>query len=105
MAVAAFFELGAARRLTAAALGRFSLPPRPRRMRMSQERGLRVGGGGWGGGQVRCVEGSDPPPDYAFAKYNKSQQVVRYTEDEYQRHLLHPVRGEVAFPACDWGTS
>ena len=42
---------------------------------------------------MRCVEGSQPPPDYFFSKYNKSVDVVRYSEEEYGRHLLHPVRG------------
>ncbi|CAN6830036.1 unnamed protein product [Brassica oleracea] len=36
---------------------------------------------------------NDVPPtgDYSFAKYNKSVDVLKYTDDEYENHLTDPV--------------
>ncbi|KAL3691938.1 hypothetical protein R1sor_005589 [Riccia sorocarpa] len=35
----------------------------------------------------RVVDGVEPSGDYAFAKYNKAVDVVRYTEEEYAKYL------------------
>ncbi|TQD78494.1 hypothetical protein C1H46_035947 [Malus baccata] len=36
---------------------------------------------------VRVVNGVPPIGDYSFAKYNKSVDVVKYTDEEYEKHL------------------
>ncbi|KAJ3684738.1 hypothetical protein LUZ61_013902 [Rhynchospora tenuis] len=36
---------------------------------------------------VRVVNGVPPTGDYAFAKYNKSVDVLKYTDEEYEKHL------------------
>ncbi|KAF3328346.1 SWR1-complex protein 4 [Carex littledalei] len=36
---------------------------------------------------VRVVNGVPPTGDYAFAKYNKSVEVLKYTDEEYEKHL------------------
>ncbi|KAK9161783.1 hypothetical protein Syun_008124 [Stephania yunnanensis] len=40
---------------------------------------------------VRVVNGVPPTGDYSFAKYNKSVEVVKYTDEEYEKHLTDPV--------------
>ncbi|XP_039027490.1 SWR1-complex protein 4-like isoform X2 [Hibiscus syriacus] len=39
---------------------------------------------------VRVVNGVPPTGDYSFAKYNKSVDVIRYTDEEYEKHLTDP---------------
>ncbi|CAA0831998.1 SWR1-complex protein 4 [Striga hermonthica] len=39
---------------------------------------------------VRVVNGNPPTGDYSFAKYNKSVDVIRYTDEEYEKHLTNP---------------
>ncbi|PWA84096.1 myb-like transcription factor family protein [Artemisia annua] len=36
---------------------------------------------------VRVVNGTPPTGDYSFAKYNKSVDVIKYTDEEYEKHL------------------
>ncbi|KAB2617281.1 DNA methyltransferase 1-associated protein 1-like [Pyrus ussuriensis x Pyrus communis] len=36
---------------------------------------------------VKVVNGIPPTGDYSFAKYNKSVDVVKYTDEEYEKHL------------------
>ncbi|KAI3787479.1 hypothetical protein L1987_41980 [Smallanthus sonchifolius] len=36
---------------------------------------------------VRVVNGTPPSGDYSFAKYNKSVDVIKYTDEEYEKHL------------------
>ncbi|CAN0870869.1 SWR1-complex protein 4 [Linum grandiflorum] len=40
----------------------------------------------WG----RVVNGVPPTGDYSFAKYNKSVEAIKYTDEEYQQHLTDP---------------
>ncbi|KAL3648136.1 swr complex subunit [Castilleja foliolosa] len=40
---------------------------------------------------VRVVNGNPPTGDYSFAKYNKSVDVIRYTDEEYEKYLTDPV--------------
>ncbi|XP_048336746.1 SWR1-complex protein 4 [Ziziphus jujuba] len=40
---------------------------------------------------VRVVNGVPPTGDYSFAKYNKSVDVVRYTDEEYEKFLTDPM--------------
>uniref|UniRef100_M4DXZ5 Myb-like domain-containing protein n=1 Tax=Brassica campestris TaxID=3711 RepID=M4DXZ5_BRACM len=40
---------------------------------------------------VRVVNGVPPTADYSFAKYNKSVDISKYTDDEYENHLTDPV--------------
>ncbi|URD97378.1 SANT [Musa troglodytarum] len=40
---------------------------------------------------VRVVNGVPPTGDYSFAKYNKSVDVVKYTDEEYKKHLTDPM--------------
>ncbi|XP_039043635.1 SWR1-complex protein 4-like [Hibiscus syriacus] len=39
---------------------------------------------------VRVVNCVPPTGDYSFAKYNKSVDVIRYTDEEYEKHLTDP---------------
>ncbi|PON61766.1 SWR1-complex protein 4/DNA methyltransferase 1-associated protein [Parasponia andersonii] len=39
---------------------------------------------------VRVVNGVPPTGDYSFAKYNKSVDIVQYTDEEYDKHLADP---------------
>ncbi|CAM6121282.1 unnamed protein product [Calypogeia fissa] len=39
---------------------------------------------------VRVVDGVQPTGDYAFSKYNKAVEVVRYTDEEYAKYLPDP---------------
>lgn len=39
---------------------------------------------------VRVVNGTPPTGDYSFAKYNKSVDVIKYTDEEYEKHLSDP---------------
>ncbi|KAL8161093.1 hypothetical protein V2J09_012582 [Rumex salicifolius] len=39
---------------------------------------------------VRVVNGVPPTGDYPFAKYNKSVDVIKYTDEEYQKLLADP---------------
>lgn len=39
---------------------------------------------------VRVVNGTPPTGDYSFAKYNKTVDVVKYTDEEYEKHLMDP---------------
>ncbi|KAM6570560.1 hypothetical protein CsatB_018545 [Cannabis sativa] len=39
---------------------------------------------------VRVVNGAPPTGDYSFAKYNKSVDIVQYTDEEYEKHLTDP---------------
>ncbi|KAH9311434.1 hypothetical protein KI387_026469, partial [Taxus chinensis] len=39
---------------------------------------------------VKVVNGIRPTGDYAFAKYNKTVDVVRYTDEEYAKYLTDP---------------
>ncbi|XP_042437589.1 SWR1-complex protein 4-like [Zingiber officinale] len=40
---------------------------------------------------VRVVNGVPPTGDYSFAKYNKSVDVLKYTDEEYEKHLTDPM--------------
>ncbi|KAK2649733.1 hypothetical protein Ddye_017222 [Dipteronia dyeriana] len=40
---------------------------------------------------VRVVNGVPPTGDYSFAKYNKSVDVVKYTNEEYEKYLTDPM--------------
>ncbi|EOX95359.1 Myb-like transcription factor family protein isoform 3 [Theobroma cacao] len=40
---------------------------------------------------VRVVNGVPPTGDYSFAKYNKSVDVIKYTDEEYEKYLTDPV--------------
>lgn len=40
---------------------------------------------------VRVVNGAPPTGDYSFAKYNKSVDVIKYTDEEYEKYLTDPV--------------
>ncbi|XP_050236408.1 SWR1-complex protein 4 [Mercurialis annua] len=40
---------------------------------------------------VRVVNGVPPTGDYSFAKYNKSVDVVKYTQEEYEKYLTDPM--------------
>nr|XP_043619425.1 SWR1-complex protein 4 isoform X2 [Erigeron canadensis] len=39
---------------------------------------------------VRVVNGTPPKGDYSFAKYNKSVDVLKYTDEEYEKLLADP---------------
>ncbi|KAL2535217.1 SWR1-complex protein 4 [Forsythia ovata] len=39
---------------------------------------------------VRVVNGVPPTGDYSFAKYNKSVDVIKYTDEEYEKYLVDP---------------
>ncbi|XP_019193119.1 PREDICTED: SWR1-complex protein 4-like [Ipomoea nil] len=39
---------------------------------------------------VRVVNGVLPTGDYSFAKYNKSVDVIEYTDEEYEKYLTDP---------------
>lgn len=39
---------------------------------------------------VRVVNGVPPTGDYAFAKYNKSANIIKYTDEEYEKYLTDP---------------
>ncbi|KAF8007587.1 hypothetical protein BT93_K1555 [Corymbia citriodora subsp. variegata] len=39
---------------------------------------------------VRVVNGLPPTGDYAFAKYNKSVNILKYTDEEYEKYLTDP---------------
>ncbi|KAJ4829250.1 swr complex subunit [Turnera subulata] len=45
----------------------------------------------WVGLMVRVVNGVPPTGDYSFAKYNKSVDVIKYTEEEYEKYLKDPM--------------
>ncbi|XP_058082934.1 SWR1-complex protein 4 [Magnolia sinica] len=40
---------------------------------------------------VRVVNSIPPTGDYSFAKYNKSVDIVKYTDEEYEKHLTDPM--------------
>ncbi|KAG5514105.1 hypothetical protein RHGRI_035492 [Rhododendron griersonianum] len=40
---------------------------------------------------VRVVNGVPPTGDYSFAKYNKSVDLVKYTDEEYEKYLTDPM--------------
>ncbi|CAK9145249.1 unnamed protein product [Ilex paraguariensis] len=40
---------------------------------------------------VRVVNGVPPTGDYSFAKYNKSVDVIKYSDEEYEKYLIDPV--------------
>lgn len=40
---------------------------------------------------VRVVNGVPPTGDYSFAKYNKSVDVFKYTDEEYEKYLTDPM--------------
>ncbi|KAG8389593.1 hypothetical protein BUALT_Bualt02G0245200 [Buddleja alternifolia] len=39
---------------------------------------------------VRVVNGIPPTGDYSFAKFNKSVDVIKYTDEEYEKYLTDP---------------
>ncbi|KAH9626857.1 hypothetical protein KSS87_002257 [Heliosperma pusillum] len=39
---------------------------------------------------VRVINGVPPTADYPFAKYNKSVDVIKYTDEEYDKYLTNP---------------
>ncbi|KAA8549053.1 hypothetical protein F0562_000737 [Nyssa sinensis] len=39
---------------------------------------------------VRVVNAVPPTGDYSFAKYNKSVDIVKYTDEEYEKYLMDP---------------
>lgn len=40
---------------------------------------------------VRVVNGVLPTGDYSFAKYNKSVDIIKYTDEEYEKYLTDPM--------------
>ncbi|CAL0302374.1 unnamed protein product [Lupinus luteus] len=40
---------------------------------------------------VRIINGVPPTGDYSFAKYNKSVEIIKYTEEEYEKYLTDPM--------------
>uniref|UniRef100_A0A0D3GAA7 Myb-like domain-containing protein n=3 Tax=Oryza TaxID=4527 RepID=A0A0D3GAA7_9ORYZ len=40
--------------------------------------------------KVRVVNGAPPTGDYHFAKYNKKADVLKYTDEEYEKYLTDP---------------
>ncbi|PSR85928.1 SWR1-complex protein [Actinidia chinensis var. chinensis] len=40
---------------------------------------------------VRVVNGVPPIGDYSFAKYNKSVDILKYTDEEYEKYLIDPM--------------
>ncbi|CAJ1874606.1 unnamed protein product [Sphenostylis stenocarpa] len=40
---------------------------------------------------VRVVNGVPPTGDYSFAKYNKTVDVIKYTDEEYDKYLTNPM--------------
>ncbi|XXG79024.1 hypothetical protein AAC387_Pa09g0184 [Persea americana] len=40
---------------------------------------------------VRVVNGVPPTGDYSFAKYNKSVDILKYSDEEYEKHLTDPM--------------
>lgn len=40
---------------------------------------------------VRVVNGTPPTGDYSFAKYNKSVDLIKYTDEEYEKYLTDPM--------------
>ncbi|XP_045807748.1 SWR1-complex protein 4-like isoform X1 [Trifolium pratense] len=40
--------------------------------------------------QVQVLNGVPPTEDYSFAKYNKSADITRYTDEEYEKYLANP---------------
>lgn len=40
---------------------------------------------------VRVVNGVAPTGDYSFAKYNKSVDIITYTDEEYEKYLTDPM--------------
>ncbi|GFZ19329.1 myb-like transcription factor family protein [Actinidia rufa] len=40
--------------------------------------------------KVRVVNGVPPTGDYSFAKYNKSVDILKYTDEEYEKYLIDP---------------
>ncbi|KAK2456979.1 SWR1-complex protein [Trifolium repens] len=40
--------------------------------------------------QVQVLNGVPPTEDYSFAKYNKSAEITRYTDEEYEKYLANP---------------
>ncbi|KAK7255673.1 hypothetical protein RIF29_29090 [Crotalaria pallida] len=40
---------------------------------------------------VRVVNGVPPTGDYSFAKYNKSVDIIKYTNEEYEKYLTDPI--------------
>ncbi|KAE9593764.1 hypothetical protein Lal_00036312 [Lupinus albus] len=40
---------------------------------------------------VRIINGVPPTGDYSFAKYNKSVEIIKYTEEEYEKYLKDPM--------------
>ncbi|KAG2626099.1 hypothetical protein PVAP13_3KG320900 [Panicum virgatum] len=40
--------------------------------------------------KVRVVNGVPPTGDYQFAKYNKKVDILKYTDEEYEKYLIDP---------------
>ncbi|XP_068658559.1 SWR1-complex protein 4 [Aristolochia californica] len=40
---------------------------------------------------VRVVNGVPPTGDYSFAKYNKSVDILKYTDEEYEKYMTDPM--------------
>ncbi|CAK9310191.1 unnamed protein product [Citrullus colocynthis] len=55
---------------------------------------------------VRVVNGIPPTGDYSFAKYNKSVEVVKYTDEEYEKYLKDTSwtkeETDQLFDLCEW---
>ncbi|KAM7493592.1 hypothetical protein LguiB_028201 [Lonicera macranthoides] len=56
--------------------------------------------------KVRVVNGISPTGDYSFAKYNKSIDVIKYTDEEYEKYLTDPMwtreETDQVFQLCKW---
>ncbi|KAJ4969381.1 hypothetical protein NE237_016082 [Protea cynaroides] len=54
---------------------------------------------------VRIVNAVPPTGDYSFAKYNKSVDIVKYTEEEYEKYLTDPMwtkeETDLLFDLCE----
>ncbi|GFZ04489.1 myb-like transcription factor family protein [Actinidia rufa] len=55
---------------------------------------------------VRVVHGVPPTGDYSFAKYNKSVDILKYTDEEYEKYLTDPMwtknETDQLFDLCEW---
>ncbi|XP_057461379.1 SWR1-complex protein 4-like isoform X2 [Actinidia eriantha] len=55
---------------------------------------------------VRVVNGVPPTGDYSFAKYNKSVDILKYTDEEYEKYLTDPMwtknETDQLFDLCEW---
>ncbi|GJM89597.1 hypothetical protein PR202_ga05805 [Eleusine coracana subsp. coracana] len=51
--------------------------------------------------KVRVANGVQPTGDYQFAKYNTKVDVLRYTDEEYEKYLTDPVACQHFIPSLE----